>query len=113
MVEQVSPVLLPAFPTPSPTVGVAITLEGGAGAMLEVPAGPRSRIDPLLSTAPGTIWAMAASTLLVVSGAAWDRLATKAPPLQLLSTKPGCVMGSPTLPWSDLSSTWLLLRMNK
>ncbi len=68
---------------------------------------------------------MAASTLLGAgpvhgtgehtagfSAAACVRLATTVPGLQLLSTNPGCVMASPTAPWSDLSSTWLLLRIS-
>src|SRR5436305_3527309 len=100
MVEHVNPVLLPAFATANPTVGTARILEGGAGAMVmvAVSAAPRSRMFPLGSTAPGTACAIAASTLLVVSGAACDKVATSVPPWHLLSTRPGWVTGSLGLP---------------
>ncbi len=63
MVEQVSPVVLPLLPTPSPSAGVPIVerrSRGNAG-------GPnwakiQNRADR--STCPGAISAMAASTLL-------------------------------------------------
>src|SRR5580765_8287845 len=64
MVEQVSPVVLPLLPTPCPSAGVPIVEDGGSGAMLVAPTGPRSRIVPDKSTCPGAISAMAASTLL-------------------------------------------------
>src|SRR5260370_41373411 len=90
-VEQVSPVLRPLFATPSllpkTVAGTAGVLEGGADAMLLAPAGPRSRMAPVVSTAAAgivTMAAMAASTLLGagpfvpfagLSGAALVRLA--------------------------------------
>src|SRR5215475_3300009 len=64
MVEQVRPVVLPLLLTGSLRVGTPIVLEGGAGAMLVEPTGPRSRMVPLVSTSPGTISAIAASTFL-------------------------------------------------
>src|SRR6476646_22712 len=64
MEEQVRPVVLPLFPTPSPSAGVPMVLEGGNAAMLVVPTGPRSRIVPDRSTSPTAISAIAASTLL-------------------------------------------------
>src|SRR5579859_353151 len=62
-VEQVNPVVLPLLPTPSFNAAVPIVADGGAGAMLEVPTAPRSRIVPEVSTSPATISAIAASTL--------------------------------------------------
>ena len=50
MVEQVRPVVLPLFPTLSPSAGTPMVLEGGCAAMVVVPTGPRSRIVPLRST---------------------------------------------------------------
>src|ERR1700731_1924899 len=64
MVEQVSPVVLPLLATPCDRAGVPMVDEGGCGAMLVVPTGPRSRMVPLKSTCPGAISAIAASTLL-------------------------------------------------
>src|SRR5262249_31442416 len=64
MVEQVRPVVLPLFPTLSPSMGTPMVPEGGCAAMLVVPTAPRSRTGPLRSTCPATISAMAASTLL-------------------------------------------------
>src|ERR1051326_6234891 len=64
MVEHVRPVVLPLFPTGSLSVGMPRGLDGAAAAKLAVPAGPRSRMLPLRSTCPGTISAIAASTLL-------------------------------------------------
>src|SRR5215471_1682788 len=126
-VEHVRPVLRPLLATPSPfanTVdGTASVLEGGAAAMLPAPAAPRSRMLPLVSTVPGTIWAMAASTLLgagpfvPLSGfraaAALKWATVFAPGAQLLSTSPGWLMISVVLavPLSDLARTWLLLTM--
>src|SRR6266700_7140070 len=106
-------------------VVVAVSVDGGAAAMLVAPAGPRSKILPSASTAVGAIVsAMAASTLLgasplhgvVVQGpgfrvAATLMRATSVPAEQLLSASPGCVTGSLTAPKLDLSSTWLLLRI--
>src|SRR5437588_11930629 len=99
--EQVKPVLRPLLATPSfaanTAAGLARVAEGGAAAMAPGPAAPRSRMAPLVSTVPGTIWAMAASTLLgagpgLLTGfkaAFCERLATRVPAAQLLSIKPG------------------------
>src|SRR5580765_294089 len=75
MEEQVRPVVLPLLPTPSPSAGTPIVLEGAAAAMLVVPTGPRSRIVPERSTCPTAISAMAASTLL----GAWPQSGVVAP----------------------------------
>src|SRR5260370_34553589 len=64
MVERVSPVVLTIFATTCERAGVPRVDEGGCGAMLLVPTGPRSSMLPFKSTCPGAISAMAASTLL-------------------------------------------------
>src|SRR5713226_2561950 len=117
-VEHVRPVLRPLLATCSfaerTLAGTASVLDGGAAAMLVEPAAPRSRMLPVVSTAPGVMAAMAASTLLGAgpvqgldeqglgfSAAAWVRVATVVVgPTQvgLVSTKPGCVMACPAVP---------------
>src|SRR5579871_3499376 len=118
--EQVNPLLRPLLATviapavPSTVAGLARVSEGGAAVMLEPLTGPRSRILPVVSTFPATTAAIDASTLLGAApvvplaglrAACSERLATVLPGAQLLSTKPGCPMLSPTVPCSDLSST--------
>src|SRR5215469_9135345 len=61
--EQVRPVLRPLFATICPIAGVTGVLEGGAALIAVGVADPRSRMVPLVSTSPGVICAMAASTL--------------------------------------------------
>src|SRR5438477_5383677 len=65
-VEQVSPELLPTLATPSfddrTVLGSAKVADGAAGWL----APAKSRMVPLVSTIPGTICAIAASTLLGV-----------------------------------------------
>src|SRR5579883_2593454 len=106
--EQVRPVVRPLFATPSfnekTVAGMAGVAEGGAAAMPVGLAAPRSRIAPVVSTAPVTICAIAASTfgvgLWLGLGATFAhslRLATSVAAAQLLSTSPGCVIGSPTV----------------
>src|SRR5215471_733993 len=133
-VEQVSPLLRPLLATPSfalsTVAGTARFTEGAAAAMLVVPAAPRSRIDPVVSTiTEGVVMiaAIDASTLLGAnpqsgavdpiqgppvtalvgfSLAASDKVATFCFTAQLLSIKPGWAMGSvPRTPRSDLSNT--------
>ena len=87
--EHVKAVERPLFATDIPMLAATVVFAGGAAWLFGVPS---SRIAPLGSTAPSATAAIAASTLLeaVFSGAACVRLATVAPGLQLLSTKPGC-----------------------
>src|SRR5689334_7722019 len=107
MEPQVRPELRPTLATGSfdPTaVNTSATVDDGGDGWF----GPaRSRIVPLVSTAPGTISAIAASTLFGApcSGAACETCATVAMFCiwQFASHNPGCTMGSPALPWSDLS----------
>src|SRR6516225_2529540 len=111
---HVRPVLRPVFATRTPAASVAPgsagVADGGAAAMPVGPAAPRSRIAPERSTAPVFARARAASTLLVWRGAAWASAATWVPDRQRLSVRPGCEIGSPGVPWPDLSRMWLLLR---
>src|SRR5215472_6788635 len=133
-VEQVSPLLRPLLATPSfapSTVeGLARLTEGGAASMIVVPAAPRSRMAPVVSTAKEGVVAtaaIAASTLLGAkphsgavepeqgppvmllvgfSAAASAKVPTTVPLWQLSSIKPGWVTGSaPRAPSPDLSST--------
>src|SRR5258708_28574921 len=116
-VEHVSPVLRPLLATrvfaARTAEGTASVDEGGAAPILVAPGfGARSRIAPLVSTMAGTIWAMAASTLLGggphkiadppqapvvlfaagLSAAASDSSATSVPPLQTFSPTPRCAL---------------------
>src|SRR5260370_32040877 len=116
-VEHVSPVLRPLLATrvfaARTAEGTASVDEGGAAPILVAPGfGARSRIAPLVSTMAGTIWAMAASTLLGagphkiagpaqapvfvlalgLGAAACDRLATSVPPLQWVATTRACLI---------------------
>src|SRR5437588_12977704 len=106
-VEHVWPVLLPTFATPSleaiTVAGTANVADGGAAAIAVELATPSPRMLPLVSTWPGTMAANAASTLLVCRSANWLRFATVAPALQLLLSRPGCVMASPTAPAFDFA----------
>src|SRR5579862_9077232 len=121
MLEQVKPEVRPALATPMRTAGATVLLAGGAGlGMLVELAVPSSRMLPEVSTAPGIISAIAASTVPVLGAVLlppsgnftnWLKLATRLPGLQPLSTSPGWVMGSPTVAWSDRASTWLLLKI--
>src|SRR2546428_9855459 len=90
--EHVSPLERPLLATAIPIAAVASVPAGGSGSPGFV---PKSRIDPLESTAPDTTAAIAASTPLVFSGANCVRCATVFPGRQLLSTRPGCEIASP------------------
>lgn len=102
--------------------------------MLVEPAGPRSRMLPLRSTWPGTISAIAASTLLGecpqraafevphlpgslatgFNGAPFVRCATVSGGGAAVAVHANCsgwLMASPATPLSERSITWLLLRM--
>src|SRR5437667_12010889 len=102
--EQVRAVERPLFATGMLMAAVTVVLAGAPGCVFGV---PNSRILPLVSTAPATTAAIAASTLLVLSGAACVRLATVIRGLQLLSTKPGCEIcsGGVSVAWSDRAKT--------
>src|SRR5579871_1055037 len=123
MLEQVRPELRPAFATAMPTAGAIVVLAGGAalGTLGVELAVPSSRMLPEVSTAPGIICAMAASTVPILGAVLVPpcgkftksvKVATVVLGVQLLSTNPGWVIGStPFFPWSERASTWLLLRM--
>lgn len=118
MVEQVSPVVVPLLATLIPNWAAARVAEGGAGEMLVGSAGPRARMVLAVSTAPGTISARAASTLLgampllKMVGTMVDcscRLATTLGALKQAGD-PGWLIASPGTPKLDLARMWLLLK---
>src|SRR5690348_1216368 len=116
--------------------GAAMVADGGASPILVGPGVPKSRMVPVVSTAPGFTLAMAASTLLgacpqklkpcpahvpVVSFAAGFNVA-RAAELPIVAgaakhaTGPGWLITSEALSdgaASDLPSTWLLLNTNR
>ena len=116
-VEHVSPVVRPLLATLRPTfAAIPVPACGGPGSgTFPVAVLPREMIVPLVSTAPGLISAMAASTFVpdVSSLSNCDKWATTEGllGLQLLSTSPGWMMLSPSVAESLRASTWLLLRM--
>src|SRR6202035_872433 len=93
-VEHVRPVVRPLFATLRPTLAAApIPACGGPGSgTFPVTVLPSKKIVPFVSTAPGLISAMAASTFApgVSSLANWDKCATIEVPLglQLLFDQP-------------------------
>ena len=116
-VEHLRPVVRPLFATLRPTfAAIPVPLCGGAGSgTFPVAVLPSEKIVPFVSTAPGLISAMDASTFVpgVSSLANWDKWATTEVllGLQLLSTSPGWMMLSPRVAESLRASTWLLLRI--
>src|SRR5208282_972608 len=128
IVEQVNPVVLPLFAT-APLYGAAMAWAGvrpvpdvggpGFGTPF-VSVVPRSRMLPLVSTAPLTTCARAASIFgidPVSRGKYSERFATVCVELlaHFTSINPGCVMPTPTSGLPEFpalfASTWLLLRM--
>src|SRR5215467_2084128 len=106
MFEQVRPVVRPVLAIGRPSTGNSSVVEGGAEAMLVGPGTPRLRMLPEVSTAPGTISASAASTLLsaipllvgVGCKADWNfKLPTRLGDAKH-ADEPGWLMASPAIP---------------
>src|SRR3954447_22997953 len=95
MLEQVRPVERPLLATGMPTVGATVSPAGAP----EPPSAPSPRMPPEVSTVPGTIRAIAASTLLLFSAGACEKFATVWALLAVheTSTRPGWMIGSPDL----------------